>query len=52
MEDEKSDEPTDEREGLTVAERKRLRAIGDTAGVLSGVYPPGYLEQLRADWPD
>jgi hypothetical protein len=31
---------------------KRREGIRRTAGVLTGVYPPGYLEDLRADWPD
>jgi len=29
----------------------RLAAIRRTSGVLSGAYEPGYLEQLREDWP-
>jgi hypothetical protein len=44
--------PTDEGEDLARTESDRRRAIEDTAGVLSGVYPPGYLRQLRDDWPD
>lgn len=30
----------------------RRRAIEETAGSLSGMYPPGYLEELRKDWPE
>lgn len=30
---------------------RRLAAIDRTSGVLTGVYPPGYLKQLRDDWP-
>jgi hypothetical protein len=33
------------------ATAERLAAIDRTAGVLTGVYPPGYLKQLRDDWP-
>lgn len=36
-------------EDRAVAER--LAAIDRTSGVLTGVYPTGYLEQLRDDWP-
>jgi bifunctional DNA-binding transcriptional regulator/antitoxin component of YhaV-PrlF toxin-antitoxin module len=32
-----------------LAER-RLDAIDETAGALTGVYPPGYLETLRNEW--
>jgi hypothetical protein len=29
----------------------RRAAIERTAGALTGVYPPGYLDELRGDWP-
>lgn len=32
--------------------RQRIEAIEGRAGVLTGVYEPGYLEQLREDWPE
>ncbi|MFZ0091558.1 MAG: hypothetical protein WAL63_18775 [Solirubrobacteraceae bacterium] len=31
---------------------RRLAAVKRTAGALTGVYPPDYLEQLRAEWPE
>lgn len=34
-------------------ERVRRRAVVKrTAGALTGVYPPGYLERLRNEWPE
>lgn len=30
----------------------RRRAIEETAGSLTGCYPPGYLDELRKDWPE
>lgn len=29
----------------------RRAAIAKTSGALTGIYPEGYLEQLRDDWP-
>jgi hypothetical protein len=31
---------------------RRREAVRRTKGILSGVYPPGYLERLREDWPE
>lgn len=52
MTTQRPDDPPKEQEDLPVSEGDRRKAIEDTAGVLTGVYSPGYLEQLRADWPD
>jgi len=52
MADERPDKPTDESKHVADPHGDRRRAIEDTAGVLTGVYPPGYLRQLRDDWPD
>lgn len=30
---------------------ERRRAIRETAGSMSGVWPPGAIEELRAEWP-
>jgi hypothetical protein len=38
-----------EREARDVARRRD--AIQGTAGALSGLYEPGYLDRLRDDWP-
>jgi hypothetical protein len=32
-------------------QRRRL-AIAELSGSLTGVYAPGYLDDLRQDWPD
>lgn len=51
------DELRVERDGnrvILVPERsrleRRLAAIEETAGSLTGVYPPGYLDELRDEW--
>ena len=31
---------------------ERRRAVAETAGMFTGLYPPGYLEELRKDWPE
>ena len=39
-------------EGERVEEAERRRAaIERTSGALTGAYEPGYLEQLRDEWP-
>lgn len=30
----------------------RRRAVEETAGMFTGLYPPNYLERLREDWPE
>ena len=35
----------------TAAEGRR-RAVERTSGILSGVYGPGYLDDVRQDWPE
>lgn len=32
--------------------RRRADAVRRTSGALSGLYPEGYLERLREDWPE
>lgn len=32
--------------------RRRLEALADTSGALTGCYPSGYIEELRKDWPE
>ena len=32
--------------------RARGQAIADTGGALTGVFGPGYLSELREDWPE
>lgn len=40
------------RKAIALEAGERKRAIAQTAGALTGVYPPDALEQLRADWPE
>jgi hypothetical protein len=40
------------RKTIACEAEERKKAIAQTAGALTGVYPPDALEQLRADWPD
>ena len=35
----------------TAETQRRIAAIHQVSGTLSGVYEPGYLERLREDWP-
>lgn len=46
-------------EGRAVVARQRdrrvehdLAAIDEVSGALTGTYGPGYLEELRRDWPE
>ena len=39
-----------ERDSDTV--RRRRAAIARTSGIFSDLYPDGYLEELRLDWPE
>ncbi len=34
------------------ADRARLDAIEETRGKYSDAFPPGYLKELREDWPE
>ncbi len=34
------------------ARAARLEAIEATSGALTGAYGPGYLDELRAEWPE
>lgn len=55
MASERPEKPANEREDSedhALSDYDRRKAIEDTAGVLAGIYPPGYLEELRRDWPE
>lgn len=36
----------------TRTSEERLEALRASSGAASGMYGPGYLEELRADWPE
>lgn len=40
------------REAIQREAEDRKRAIAETAGAFTGVYPPDALERLREDWPE
>jgi hypothetical protein len=39
-------------EKIAAEAAKQRTAIAETAGALTGLYEPGELERLRADWPE
>lgn len=38
--------------GLDERDTRRRAAIESASGALTGTFPPGYLEEVRQDWPD
>jgi len=40
------------RKAVARAAEERKQAIAQTAGALTGAYPPDALERLREDWPE
>jgi len=40
------------RKAIAHEAEERLNAIRQTAGALTGVYPPDALKRLREDWPE
>lgn len=39
-------------DAITREAEQRRKAIAETAGALTGVYPPDALQRLREDWPE
>jgi hypothetical protein len=37
---------------LDQGQQEHRRAVKETAGMFSGLFPPNYLEELRKDWPE